>query len=215
MAERFRQVHPDEILTLRDGRELAVVSEEHFVNEVAKIASFIAFAGGTMSAVVYRQPTDLKGEMATVGAVLSWADRTDARPQPEPASAPPEHNYGADIALETPAAEPVSRDGGNGAGALPFQAQAQMVEIGEVEVIEGLQRRTQPAFTAPPQPDERAYRAAANAERELEIEAERSRAMTDDGEPVLPRPAHDDDVDDGLSGVGGEDLSEIPEHLRG
>jgi hypothetical protein len=87
MAERFRQVHPDEILTLRDGRELAVVSEEHFVNEVAKIASFIAFAGGTMSAVVYRQPTDLKGEMATVGAVLSWADRTDARPQPEPASA--------------------------------------------------------------------------------------------------------------------------------
>jgi hypothetical protein len=105
MAERFRQVHPDEILTLRDGRELAVVSEEHFVNEVAKIASFIAFAGGTMSAVVYRQPTDLKGEMATVGAVLSWADRTDARPQPEPASAPPEHNYGADIALETPAAE--------------------------------------------------------------------------------------------------------------
>jgi hypothetical protein len=89
MAERFRQVHPDEILTLRDGRELAVVSEEHFVNEVAKIASFIAFAGGTMSAVVYRQPTDLKGEMATVGAVLSWADRTDARPQPEPASAPP------------------------------------------------------------------------------------------------------------------------------
>jgi hypothetical protein len=37
--------------------------------------------------------------------------------------------------------------------------------------------------------------------------------MTADGEPVLPRPAHDDDVDDGLSGVGGEDLSEIPEHM--
>jgi hypothetical protein len=38
--------------------------------------------------------------------------------------------------------------------------------------------------------------------------------VTEDGEPVLPRPAHDDDVDDGLSGVGGEDLSEIPEHMR-
>jgi hypothetical protein len=38
--------------------------------------------------------------------------------------------------------------------------------------------------------------------------------VTADGEPVLPRPAHDDDVDDGLSGVGGEDLSEIPEHMR-
>jgi hypothetical protein len=126
MAERFRQVHPDEILTLRDGRELAVVSEEHFVNEVAKIASFIAFAGGTMSAVVYRQPTDLKGEMATVGAVLSWADRTDARPQPEPASAPPQSTTTARSRRSTsrwraPAAEAPSRDGGNGAGALPFQ----------------------------------------------------------------------------------------------
>jgi hypothetical protein len=130
MAERFRQVHPDEILTLRDGRELAVVSEEHFVNEVAKIASFIAFAGGTMSAVVYRQPTDLKGEMATVGAVLSWADRTDARPQPEPASAPPQMVGVGEVGeMEAPQrewnakmeAEVARRDGGNGAGALPFQ----------------------------------------------------------------------------------------------
>jgi hypothetical protein len=145
MAERFRQVHPDEILTLRDGRELAVVSEEHFVNEVAKIASFIAFAGGTMSAVVYRQPTDLKGEMATVGAVLSWADRTDARPQPEPASAPPSEMERAmdahvgregaravgdfvtggavpgPLPVQQAPAEAPPRDGGNGAGALPFQ----------------------------------------------------------------------------------------------
>jgi hypothetical protein len=36
-------------------------ARKHFVNEVAKIASFIAFAGGTMSAVVYREPTDLEG----------------------------------------------------------------------------------------------------------------------------------------------------------
>jgi hypothetical protein len=38
--------------------------------------------------------------------------------------------------------------------------------------------------------------------------------MTEDGEPILPRPGRDDDVDDGLSGIGGEDLSEIPEHMR-
>jgi hypothetical protein len=196
MAERFRQVHPDEILTLRDGRELAVVSEEHFVNEVAKIASFIAFAGGTMSAVVYRQPTDLKGEMATVGAVLSWADRTDARPQPEPASAPPEHNYGADIALETPAAEAPSRDGGNGAGALPFQG----AEPDPGERIGPLEPVTQAEIEA--------------QARQIRTDIDRVATMTADGEPVLPRPAHDDDVDDGLSGVGGEDLSEIPEHMR-
>jgi hypothetical protein len=199
MAERFRQVHPDEILTLRDGRELAVVSEEHFVNEVAKIASFIAFAGGTMSAVVYRQPTDLKGEMATVGAVLSWADRTDARPQPEPATTPDHILTPEQIDAEAPP----SRDGGNGAGALPFQPAAPPPPTEPVPPYESPQ----------PTPMERAYRAAANAEREVEIEAER-RAVTADGEPVLPRPAHDDDVDDGLSGVGGEDLSEIPEHMR-
>jgi hypothetical protein len=39
-------------------------------------------------------------------------------------------------------------------------------------------------------------------------------AVTADGEPILPRPGRDDDVDDGLSGIGGEDLSEIPEHMR-
>jgi hypothetical protein len=203
MAERFRQVHPDEILTLRDGRELAVVSEEHFVNEVAKIASFIAFAGGTMSAVVYRQPTDLKGEMATVGAVLSWADRTDARPQPEPASAPPTGEPVETLPplpVQQAPAEAPSRDGGNGAGALPFQAQAQMVEIGEVAVTDEYQEPGQ-IYVAQPGPPPAGPGVLRN--------------VTEDGEPVLPRPAHDDDVDDGLSGVGGEDLSEIPEHLRG
>jgi hypothetical protein len=211
MAERFRQVHPDEILTLRDGREVAVVSEELFVNEVAKIASFIAFAGGTMSAVVYRQPTDLRGEMVTVGAVLSWADRTDARPQPEPASAPPQR-LGEDELLAREIAEldapldeleearevgrdQASRDGGSGAGALPFQG-----EIDLSEKIEALEPDGHP--------------------RAVEMEPRQTiprpaPVMTDEGlEPALPRPAHDDDVDDGLSGVGGEDLSEIPEHMR-
>jgi hypothetical protein len=230
MAERFRQVHPDEILTLRDGREVAVVSEELFVNEVAKIASFIAFAGGTMSAVVYRQPTDLRGEMVTVGAVLSWADRTDARPQPEvasaPAARPDERDYDEAMReFDRPTPEQVlsespDRDGGSGAGALPFQPAAPLP-------------RTEPPPYEPPQPTpmERARVAAANAEAEIEADAamaahvqrESSRAaaefvtgrMTDEGiEPALPSPAHDDDVDDGLSGVGGEDLSEIPEHMR-
>jgi hypothetical protein len=121
MAERFRQVHPDQIVTFNDGRELAVVSEEHFVNEVAKIASFIAFAGGTMSAVVYRQPTDLRGEMVTVGAVLSWADFTKTRAQPEPASMPPGYEDEPPTPDEVVADVQESRDGGLGAAALPFQ----------------------------------------------------------------------------------------------
>jgi hypothetical protein len=228
MAERFRQVHPDQIVTFNDGRELAVVSEEHFVNEVAKIASFIAFAGGTMSAVVYRQPTDLRGEMVTVGAVLSWADFTKTRAQPEPASMPPGYEEPPTVEVgevaEMPElqrktraaaeAEVASRDGGLGAAALPFQEDKPDLsgKIEELQPAEGFKWNGRGRETIP-QPDGRAYRAAANAEREVEIEAER-RAMTADGEPVLPRPGRDDDVDDGLSGIGGEDLSEIPEHMR-
>jgi hypothetical protein len=200
MAIRRRQVHPDEILTLRDGREIPVVSDEAWLGALLEMGRVVSIAGGTISGAVFREHTDLEGEMVTVHAVLEWKDRTDARPQPEPASAPPtEHNYGADLALEAlreqAPAEAPSRDGGNGAGALPFQGVEQPVQT--VAPREGIEGPT-----------------------EAEMEAERAvltrpaPAMTADGEPVLPRPAHDDDVDDGLSGVGGEDLSEIPEHMR-
>jgi hypothetical protein len=50
-----------------------------------------------------------------VGGSHGRAAAAGARERPAGAQLP------ADIALETPAAEPVSRDGGNGAGALPFQ----------------------------------------------------------------------------------------------
>jgi hypothetical protein len=195
MAERFRQVHPDQIVTFNDGRELAVVSEEHFVNEVAKIASFIAFAGGTMSAVVYRQPTDLRGEMVTVGAVLSWADFTKTRPQPEPASMPPGYEDQPPTPDEVVADVQESRDGGLGAAALPFQESPRRSI--DLERADGCwSPRVRRAAEG------RTHGAAAHA------------VMTDDGEPILPRPGRDDDVDDGLSGIGGEDLSEIPEHMR-
>jgi hypothetical protein len=69
---------------------LAVVSEEAFRQRalaedrvVHRVRRRDDERGG-----VPRSTTDLKGEMATVGAVLSWADRTDARPQPEPATTP-------------------------------------------------------------------------------------------------------------------------------
>jgi hypothetical protein len=193
MAERFRQVHPDQIVTFNDGRELAVVSEEHFVNEVAKIASFIAFAGGTMSAVVYRQPTDLRGEMVTVGAVLSWADFTKTRAQPEPASMPPGYEE--------------SR-----------RRRMRWSRTCRSRVTAGWGRPRCRSRRASPR---RRWRARTRTRRCTRgTSTWRSRGpppapvMTADGEPILPRPGRDDDVDDGLSGIGGEDLSEIPEHMR-
>jgi hypothetical protein len=207
MAERFRQVHPDQIVTFNDGRELAVVSEEHFVNEVAKIASFIAFAGGTMSAVVYRQPTDLRGEMVTVGAVLSWADFTKTRPQPEPASMPPGYEDEPPTPDEVVADVQESRDGGLGAAALPFQDDGEIDLSEKIKALEpddhprAVEMEPRQVYVAQPGPPPPGHGVLSN--------------VTEDGEPILPRPGRDDDVDDGLSGIGGEDLSEIPEHLRG
>jgi hypothetical protein len=88
MAIRRRQVHPDEILTLRDGREIPVVSDEAWLGALLEMGRVVSIAGGTLSATVLRHPTDLDGEMVTVGAVLEWKDRTDARPQPEPGVRP-------------------------------------------------------------------------------------------------------------------------------
>jgi hypothetical protein len=189
MAIRRRQVHPDEILTLRDGREIPVVSDEAWLGALLEMGRVVSIAGGTISGAVFREHTDLEGEMVTVHAVLEWKDRTDARPQPEPATTPDHILTPEQIDAE----EPPSRDGGNGAAALPFQGAGEVdlsEKIEELQPAEGFAWNGRGRETVP-QP-----------------------AVTEGGEPVLPRPAHDDDVDDGLSGVGGEDLSEIPEHMR-
>jgi hypothetical protein len=85
--ERRRELQPDEILTLpKSGREIAVVSEEQYLGALVELGRVQMFAGGVITSVLFRHPTDLPGEMVTVGAVLEWKDRTDAKPQPEPAS---------------------------------------------------------------------------------------------------------------------------------
>jgi hypothetical protein len=87
--ERRRELQPDEILTLpKSGREIAVVSEEQYLGALVELGRVQMFAGGVITSVLFRHPTDLPGEMVTVGAVLEWKDRTDAKPQPEPSSAP-------------------------------------------------------------------------------------------------------------------------------
>jgi hypothetical protein len=86
--ERRRELHPDEIFQTRSGREIPVVSEESYLTQVVELARFQMFAGGVITALVQRHPTDLPGEMVTVGAVVEWKDRTDAKPQPEPVAAP-------------------------------------------------------------------------------------------------------------------------------
>lgn len=85
--QRRRQILPD---------ENGVVTLEALIQALIEAASWLDFAGGCLTVVTGRAPTGLPGEMVTTGAILEWRDRTDARPQPEPAS--------------TVTAQPLSRD---------------------------------------------------------------------------------------------------------
>lgn len=77
MAIRRRQVQPG---------ETGIVEFDDLVREVVNALGVQDFAGGVVSIVVDRMPTNLQGEMVTVGAVVEWRDRTDAKAAPEPAT---------------------------------------------------------------------------------------------------------------------------------
>lgn len=86
MAIRRRELHPDTVIETRGGRQIAVVSESQYLEQLVDLGRFQMFAGGVIQSVIFRAPTDLDGEMVTVGGVLEWKDRTDAKAQPEPAA---------------------------------------------------------------------------------------------------------------------------------
>lgn len=52
----------------------------------ADAEALLARAGGVLSVVVDRATTEIPGEMVTISALFEWKDRTDAKPQPEPAA---------------------------------------------------------------------------------------------------------------------------------
>src|SRR5690349_16169336 len=96
MAIRRREVHPDEVLTLKDGTQLPVVSDEAFLGTLLEVGRFACFAGGVITTSMLRHPTLLDGEMVTVGAVIEWKDYTNARAQPEPVAEVPQIQERAD-----------------------------------------------------------------------------------------------------------------------
>lgn len=59
------------------------MSREALIGALIDASALLDIAGGTLSVVVGRQPTNLPGEMVMTGAVLEWRDRTDAKAQPE------------------------------------------------------------------------------------------------------------------------------------
>jgi hypothetical protein len=86
MAQRARAVRPDREFQKEDGEWIGVVSLELMVEEVVRAVTTQDFSGGVLQIVVNRHPTGVPNEMVTVGALIQWQDRTDAKPQPEPAA---------------------------------------------------------------------------------------------------------------------------------
>jgi hypothetical protein len=75
-----------------------VLSREQLIEALIDGAAILDIAGGVLTCVVGRAPTNLPGEMVMTGAVLEWKDRTDAKPQPEATG----------HVTETPAADPMA-----------------------------------------------------------------------------------------------------------
>jgi hypothetical protein len=86
MAQRARAVRPDQAFEKEDGQVIGVVSLELMIEEVVRAVTTQDFSGGVLQIVVNRHPTGVPNEMVTVGALIQWQDRTDAKPQPEPAA---------------------------------------------------------------------------------------------------------------------------------
>jgi hypothetical protein len=85
MAVRTRTVYPDTVINTPRG-QIAVVSENAYLDAVAGAAQMQQFSGGILTIQVSREPTGVDHERVTTAALITWQDRTDARPQPERAA---------------------------------------------------------------------------------------------------------------------------------
>lgn len=79
-------VQQDEVVTLRDGGELGIVSQNALAQELLTWAAILDRMGGHLRVTTHRRRNpDVDGEAFTVGAMVEWVDRTDdVRPSPEP-----------------------------------------------------------------------------------------------------------------------------------
>lgn len=72
---------------VRPDPATGVANRDEIVQALMDGEALLHRAGGVLEVVVVRAPTEIDGEMWTTGAIFSWKDRTDARPQPEAAAA--------------------------------------------------------------------------------------------------------------------------------
>jgi hypothetical protein len=90
MAIRSKELVPDVEVQTRNG-VMAIVSREQLAQAVLDGVAMLDVAGGMLSVILTRAPTGFPNEMATTGGAVTWQDRTDAKPQPERATAQQRH----------------------------------------------------------------------------------------------------------------------------
>jgi hypothetical protein len=86
MAVRRIAIRPREGFTdtgeyVRDD----AVTRDDVIRGLMDAEALLHFAGGVVTVIVGREPTDVPGEMRTNGVLIEWKDRTDAKPAPEAA----------------------------------------------------------------------------------------------------------------------------------
>jgi hypothetical protein len=68
---------------VRPDPETGVASRQEIVEALMDGEALLARAGGGLTILTYRVPTNVPGEMETEAVLFEWRDRTDAKPQPE------------------------------------------------------------------------------------------------------------------------------------
>jgi hypothetical protein len=81
--QRRRRLTPDTTIWTEAYGEIPVVSDQAFLETLMAFGQLQTIAGGVVTQIVDRHPTDVPGEMVTTQAVFEWKDRTDAKSQPE------------------------------------------------------------------------------------------------------------------------------------
>lgn len=113
MSIRTSEVPPSAAIEL-DGQQHPVVTRDDLVAALVDAAIVLHHAGGCLGVILQRVPTGTPNEFVTTRALVTWQDRTNAKPQSEPDARQPvgipvdgiasavENGNGAELSTDPP-----------------------------------------------------------------------------------------------------------------
>jgi hypothetical protein len=73
-----------------EGQDYPIVTQDDLIKAMVDAAVVVDRCGGCIALTAMRVPTGVPNEMLTTRALVSWQDRTNAKPQPEPSALAPQ-----------------------------------------------------------------------------------------------------------------------------